>query len=106
MGLKRNQVNPHAGPDEVLREFAKIGLRHVMIANQRAKWRLEQAMRELADREQQAATVAQIVGDPLAEEREQMEQLQQHREYMRQQREGERARQQEPFFPPFAVTSR
>lgn len=76
-----------------------------MVANQRAKWRLEQAQRELADREQQAATVAQIVGDPLAEERERMEQMQQHREYMRQQRLNE---QQKPddFFQPFAVASR
>jgi hypothetical protein len=101
----RKQSNPHAGPDEILREYAKIGLRHVMIANQRAKWRLEQAMAELATREQQAQTVVQIVGDPLAEEREQMEQLQQHREYMRQQRLNE---QQKPddFFQPFAVASR
>jgi len=106
---KTRSVNPHAGPDELLKAFAKIGLRKVMVQNQQAKWRLEQAQRELAEKEAQALTVMQIVGDPLEEERQLWEEKQKHAQYMASQRAAAREQAngyaQVPW-EPIAVESR
>lgn len=82
---------------DLINELAKVGLRKLMQTNLQAKYRIQEAQRKLAEAQGDEMLAISILGDPVEEERAQMESRERHREHMAQQRESK--------FEPIAVDS-
>jgi hypothetical protein len=84
--------------EELINELAKIGLRKLMQTNVQAQFRIQEAQRKLAEKQADEMLAISILGNPVEEDRAQVEAREKHREHMRAQRQ-----QQE--FEPIAVDS-
>jgi hypothetical protein len=94
--------------EELIHDLARVGLRKLQQANIQAQFRIQEAQRKLAEAQGDEMLAISILGDPVEQERQLMEQKALHREQQRHMRDLEdrangRHRQEE--FEPIAVDS-
>ena len=84
--------------EELINELARVGLRKLMQTNVQVQFRIQESQRKLAESQGDEMLAISILGNPVEQERQMMEERALHREHMRSQRD-------EREFEPIAVDS-